>query len=375
MSGVAFFSLARQHLELRQTLREATERVIESGQLILGTELDKFETEFALFCGVRNAIGVGNGLDALMLILRALDIGAGSEVIVPGHTFVATWLAVGQVGATIVPADIDTATFNIDPDAVEAAITPRTRAIIAVHLYGRPAEMARLSALSQRHGVALIEDAAQAHGATVGDTMTGALGTAAAFSFYPTKNLGALGDGGAVTTNDDRLAERVRLLRNYGSLTKHLHEENGMNSRLDELQAAYLRAKLTLLRAKNIRRRAIADRYSEGLCNTPGLILPSVGESEKSVWHLYVVRSSNRERLKDALAQSEIGTLIHYPVPPHRQPAYATTPASTFDLPNSDLAAEQVLSLPIWPEMTDDEVEQVIAAVQHAAVDVADRHV
>lgn len=373
MSGVAFFSLARQHGELRQALLEATERVIRSGQLILGAELERFEAEFAAFCGVRHAIGVGNGLDALTLILRALDVVAGTEVIVPGHTFIATWLAVQQAGATIVPADIDAETCNIDVAAVEAAITPHTRAIIAVHLYGRPAAMSDLSAISQRHGIALIEDAAQAHGATYGGAMTGALGTAAAFSFYPTKNLGALGDGGAVTTNDDRLAERVRRLRNYGSLTKYRHEESGVNSRLDELQAAYLRTKLAVLASKNSRRRTIAARYNAGLCNIPGLILPLTQGPEEPVWHLYVVQTKQRDRLREALARFEIGTLIHYPVTPQRQPAYAETPISKFDLPQSDLVARQVLSLPMWPEMTDEEVDEVIHAVRDAAVDIARR--
>ncbi|MBV8786788.1 MAG: DegT/DnrJ/EryC1/StrS family aminotransferase [Mycobacterium sp.] len=367
--NVPFFSLGRQHKELGHDLGAAAKRVIASDSLILGPQTARFEAEFAAYCGVRHAIGVGNGLDALTLILRGLDIGPGDEVIVPGHTFVATWLAVTHAGATIVPADIDLGTYNIDAGAVAAAITPRTRAIIAVHLYGRPVALDRLADLAAAHGVALIEDAAQAHGATWRGRRVGSLGRAAAFSFYPTKNLGALGDGGAVTTNDVALAERVRRLRSYGSEKKYCHEEQGVNSRLDELQAAFLLEKLTLLDRKNARRGEIARLYGQLLSGLPGLTLPSMDVDAEAVWHLYVVRTTGRATIQQALAQDCIGSLIHYPLPPHRQPAYSRTPLANARLPRSDLAAEQVLSLPMWPEMTDDEVAFVAAAVRRAAIE------
>jgi len=368
MNGVPFFSLARQHAEIGRDLTAAADRVIRSGSLILGSELARFEAQFAAYCGVRRAIGVGNGLDALTLILRALGIGPGDEVIVPGHTFIATWLAVTQTGATIVPVDIELSTYNIDPAATAAAITSKTRAIIAVHLYGRLAAIEPLAELAARHGVALVEDAAQAHGAMWRGARAGSFGAAAAFSFYPTKNLGALGDGGAVTTNDTMLADRIQRLRNYGSVTKYIHEEAGVNSRLDEMQAAFLTEKLSFLDQKNARRREIADQYTRGLSDLPGLILPSTADDADAVWHLYVVRSAGRTALQDALARDSIGALVHYPLPPHRQPAYARTALANARLPSSDLAGEQVLSLPMWPEMTDDEVVLVVDAVRRATL-------
>lgn len=341
-------------------------RVVTRGNMILGEELERFEADFANYCGAAHAVGVGNGLDALTLILRSLDIGYGSEVIVPGHTFIATWLAVSQTGAAIVPVDIDIETFNIDPAAVAAAITPRTRAVIAVHLYGKPADLGALVELTSVHNIALIEDAAQAHGALIGGRRAGNLGTAAAFSFYPTKNLGACGDGGAVTTNDGSMAERIRQLRNYGSRLKYVHDELGVNSRLDEIQAAILSTKLPLLDRKNARRRHIAQRYMKGLANLPGLALPLVTDNSESAWHLYVVRSPWRAKLQEELTRLSIGTLIHYPIPPHRQNAFAHLRGAA--LPNSELAAEQVLSLPMWPEMTEDEVEHVITRVREATI-------
>jgi dTDP-3-amino-3,4,6-trideoxy-alpha-D-glucose transaminase len=368
VSGVPFYSLQRQHAELRAELDSATARVIDSGRMILGRELEQFETAFAAYCGVRHAIGVGNGLDALTLILRALGVGPGSEVIVPGHTFIATWLAAEQVGATIVPVDIDPQTFNIDAAAVELAITARTRAIVAVHLYGQPGPMASLRQIGDRRAIPVIEDAAQAHGATYGGTKAGALATAAAFSFYPTKNLGALGDAGAVTTNNDEVAQRVRRLRNYGSLCKYEHEQLGVNSRLDELQAAYLCAKLLRLDQKNQRRSDIAGLYQRGLVNLPGVVLPRIPDGRRTSWHLYVLRVAQRDELQRELAARGIGTLIHYPIPPHRQPAYAGTALGQTYLPNTERAAREVLSLPMWPELTNSEVERVIESVREAAI-------
>lgn len=368
MSIVEFFSLQRQHAEIRSQLDTATARVLESGRFILGAELDRFESGFAFYCGVKHAIGVGNGLEALALILRALDVGPGHEVIVPGHTFIATWLAVRQVGAIEVPVDIDPDTYNIDPTAVAAAVTSRTRAIIPVHLYGQPAAMAELLRIANDHNLPLIEDAAQAHGSTFCGVRAGNLGTAAAFSFYPTKNLGALGDGGAITTNDDSIAARVRSLRNYGSSAKYCHAELGCNSRLDELQAAYLSVKLVTLDARNARRRAIAARYTKSFRGLPGLTVPEVSPHNICpVWHLYVLRLADRDQFSQSLKRSGVETMIHYPTPPHHQPSYAGTPPSRMSLPATELAAKQVLSLPMWPEMTDDEVDKVIAAVRAAA--------
>jgi dTDP-3-amino-3,4,6-trideoxy-alpha-D-glucose transaminase len=370
MTGIPFFSLQRLNRELRPDLINAATRVIDRGNMILGEELERFESEFAAYCGASHAVGVGNGLDAMTLILRGLNVGRGSEVIVPGHTFLATWLAVSQTGATIVPVDIDPETYNVDPAAVSDAITPQTRAIIAVHLYGQPADMQALGRLTVGHDIALIEDAAQAHGAVQYNRRAGNLGTAAAFSFYPTKNLGAMGDGGAVTTNDVVLADRIRRLRNYGARVKYVHDEMGVNSRLDEIQAAMLLTKLPGLDGKNARRREIAQRYNAGLAGLPGLILPTVAANTEPVWHLYVVRSPWRAKLQEELTRASIGTLIHYPIPPHKQTAYANM-VRPVQLPRTDLAAAQVLSLPMWPEMTDDEIEQVVNQVREATLAAA----
>ena len=363
MPPIPFLDLAAGIRELRPALIEAATRAIDSGYYIFGSALAAFESDFAAFCGTRHTIGVGNGLDAITLILRALGIGAGDEVIVPGHTFVATWLAVSQVGASPVGVDIDPTTFNIDPKLVPAAITARTRAIVAVHLYGRAAPMAALAEIARAHDLALVEDAAQAHGAVHGGRRTGGLGTAAAFSFYPTKNLGALGDGGAVTTDDDALAERVRMIGNYGSRTKYRHEVEGVNSRLDEIQAGFLAARLPHLVAKNARRRAIAARYDAGLANLPGIVCPALDPD--AVWHLYVIRSVARDELQQALADLGVGTLVHYPTPPHLQPVYVATHGRAH-LPESARAASEVLSLPFWPEMADGQVDAVIERLSRA---------
>lgn len=356
MQRIPFYDLGASIQGLRTELVGAAETVIDSGSYILGDQLVRFEAEFAAFCGVRHAIGVGNGLDALTLILRALDIGPGCEVIVPGHTFIATWLAVSQCGATPVSVDIDPASFNLDPRLVRAAITAQTKAIIAVHLYGRVAEMTALSEIAAAHGLALVEDAAQAHGAGHRGRIAGAIGHAAAFSFYPTKNLGALGDGGGVTTDDDQLAERVRQLRNYGSRVKYQHEESGLNSRLDELQAAFLRARLPSLPRLTERRRALARRYDAALAGLPGIVRPEIDPA--AVWHLYVIRSRQRDWLQRELARLGVSTLIHYPTPPHLQPVYQDIHGRAA-LPESARAAAEVLSLPLWPEMADAQVDAV----------------
>jgi dTDP-3-amino-3,4,6-trideoxy-alpha-D-glucose transaminase len=367
---IPFYDLGGTIRELRAELLDSVESVLDSGHFILGDHLERFESAFAKFCGVRHAIGVGNGLDAITLVLRALDIGPGSEVIVPGHTFIATWLAVSQCGATPVAVDINPASYNIDPSLVRAAITPRTKAIIPVHLYGRAAEMTQLAEIAAEYGLYLVEDAAQAHGATHHGRSTGGLGHAAAFSFYPTKNLGALGDGGAVTTNDDRLAERVRKIRNYGSQIKYLHEEYGVNSRLDDLQAAFLSVQLAHLGAKTERRRALVRRYNTALDGLESVTCP-VFDCE-AAWHLYVIRSRQRDRLQQTLANLGVSTLVHYPTPPHRQPVYRDSHGGNA-LSESTRAAAEVLSLPLWPEMEDAQVDEVVSRLHQALATIEPR--
>ena len=346
-------------------------RVLDSGWLILGEETAAFEAEFSMYCGTDYCIGVANGLDALHLVLKAWDIGPGDEVIVPSNTYIATWLAVSQVGATPVPVEPDLSTCNINPSLIEAAITLRTRAIIPVHLYGQTANMKAIMAIANRHGLKVLEDGAQAHGAALNKRRAGSLGHAAAFSFYPGKNLGALGDGGAVTTNDAALADKIRVLRNYGSHIKYQNEVRGYNSRLDELQSAFLRVKLPLLDADNAHRAEIAARYSEGLSGLDGLTLPEVGAGCNHVWHLYVVRHAKRDTLQKRLAELGVGTMIHYPIPPHRQAAYQDLSIPEGALPVSEKIHREVLSLPMGPTMTLADADFAIAVVRQAVQDIA----
>lgn len=361
MTQVPFLDLQRLHHEIRQPLEEAFLRVLDSGWFIMGPEVEAFEVEFAQYCGVQHCVGVGNGLDALHLLLRAYGIGQGDEVLVPANTFIATWLAVSQCGAIPVPVEPLSETYNIDPDALAMAITPRTRAIIPVHLYGQPADMDPINAFSRRHGLIVIEDAAQAQGAAYKGKRAGSLGNAAATSFYPGKNLGALGDGGAVLTNDALIADKVRLLRNYGSRIKYEHRATGYNSRLDEMQAAFLRIKLGFLDDWNARRSELARIYTAQLRNTE-LGLPGVPVWADPVWHLYVVRSSQRDALYAHLEKHKISTVIHYPIPPHRQACY--TECSSHSLPLAETLANEVLSLPMSPFLTEQEVTQVVEAVR-----------
>lgn len=365
---IPFLDLKNINLRQRDAFHIALDRVLDSGWLILGNETASFEREFADYCGTRHAVGVANGLEALHLVLRAWCIGPGDEVIVPSNTYIATWLAVTHAGAKPVPVEPDEATFNIDPARVEAAITPRTRAIIAVHLYGQTAQMDALTAIARHHGLKVLEDAAQAHGARCNGRRAGALGDAAGFSFYPGKNLGALGDAGAVTTSDDTLAERLRVLRNYGSRVKYHNETVGYNSRLDELQSAFLRAKLPLLDADNARRAEIAAHYTRELAGIDSLMLPSVAPGCDSAWHLYVVRHPRRDAFAQALADVSVSTVIHYPIPPHAQPAYRSLGIAIGALPIAERFHEQVLSLPIGPTMSEAEVRGVVQAVRAAAV-------
>ena len=320
---VSFLDFVGPYEELKAELDEAYFRFMRSAWYILGREVESFEQEFADYCGAKYCVGVGNGLEALHLILRAYRIGPGDEVIVPSNTYIATWLAVSQAGATPVAVEPDPRTFNLDPARVVDAITPRTKAIMPVHLYGQSADMEPIMNIARERGLKVIEDNAQAQGARYKGRRTGSLGDAAGNSFYPGKNLGALGDAGAVTTNDAVLADRVRILRNYGSKKKYYNDCQGYNSRLDELQAAFLRVKLKRLDEWNERRRAVAARYQAGLASMSGLTLPFVPAWAEPVWHLFVVRHPNRDRLQQQLTEAGIGTLIHYPVPPHLSGAYA----------------------------------------------------
>lgn len=360
---IPFLSLKDINARHADELKAAAARVIDSGWYVLGEELAAFEQAFADYCGVRHAIGVGNGLDALTLILRAYkELGAlheGDEVIVPGNTFIASFLAITENRLVPVPVEPDPATFNLDPACVAAAIGPRTRAIMAVHLYGQLADMPALLALARQHHLLLIEDAAQAHGAMHRGRKAGAFGHAAGFSFFPAKNLGALGDGGAVVTNDTRLATRVAALRNYGSELKYQHLYQGVNSRLDELQAALLRVKLNYLDDDIARRRRVAQRYREGI-DHPHIRLPTVPHEAQHAWHLFVVRCARRDALQQHLATHGIHCQVHYPVPPHRQLAYPAL--RDIRLPVTERLHEEVLSLPIGPTLCDHAVERVIAA-------------
>ena len=350
---VPFLDLKLAHEELRRELDDAYRRVMDSGRYILEQEVDAFEREFADYCGTQYCIGVGNGLDALHLVLRAYGIGGGDDVIVPAHTYIATWLAVSFCGARPVPVDCDPHTFNINPELIEAAITPRTKAIIAVHLYGQPADMDRIVDIARKFDLKVIEDAAQAHGARYKGQRAGNLGDAAGFSFYPGKNLGALGDAGAVVTNDPELANRVHMLGNYGAQIKYEHEFQGVNSRLDALQAAFLRTKLKYLDQWNERRQRTAAGYLSVLTDVPELMLPLVPQWADPVWHLFVVRHQQRDRLQQFLSAKEIGTLIHYPIPPHLSKAYAASGWRIGDFPITERLAKTVLSLPMGPHLAD----------------------
>ena len=362
MSDIPFLDLGASYREIKQELDEAYQRVMSSGWYILGQEVTAFEREFAAYCGARHCVGVGNGLEALELILRSYDIGSGDEVIVPANTYVATWLAVSSVGATVVPIEPLERTYNIDPTRIDAAITSRTRAIIAVHLYGQPADIDQISEITQRHGLKLVEDAAQAHGARYRDRRVGALGDAAGWSFYPTKNLGAYGDAGGVTTNDSELAERVRALRNYGSKSKYYNQEKGINSRMDELHAALLRVRLRYLDEWNSRRSKTAARYSEGLRGVE-LLLPEVADNTDPVWHLFVVRAKRRDALQSHLKKCGVDTLSHYPVPPHLQQAYRDLGLMEGSLPVTEMIHREVLSLPMGPHLSESQVGRVVEAI------------
>ena len=352
-------------------IRAAIDRVIASGWFVLGPEVEAFENEFATASGVAHSVGVGTGTDAITLILRALDIGPGDEVITPPLSAAYSALAVMMTGARPVFADIDPERLTIDPRAVEAAITPRTRAILPVHLYGQPADMKPINAFAAQHDLVVLEDAAQAHGARYHGTRTGSLGDAAAWSFYPTKNLGALGDGGAVTTSNANVADKVSVLRNYGSRLKYLNEVQGVNSRLDEVHAAVLEVKLRVLDKWNARRAQQAARYAAALETTP-LVLPFVPSWAEPAWHLYVVRvpedAAYRNHVQQQLTAAGVGTMVHYPLPPHRQQAYASSNFSVDAFPVASMIAQTALSLPIGPHMTPAQQDIVIEALMAPGV-------
>lgn len=368
---VPFLELKPTYDELRADFDAAYHRVMDSGHYLLGKELEAFEAEFAAYCGAKHCIAVGNGLDALHLILRAYDIGAGDEVVVPANTFIATWLAVSYAGATPVGVEPDAKTYNLDPARIEAAITRKTKAIMPVHLYGQPADMDAINAIAQKHGLKVIEDSAQAQGARYKGRRTGTLGDAAGHSFYPGKNLGAFSDAGAVTTNDDKLADLVRTLRNYGSKKKYFHDYKGFNSRVDELQAAFLRVKLQKLVEWNVRRQSLAKRYLAELAGVSGLTLPFVPSWAEPVWHLFVVRHAKRDVLQQKLADAGIGSLIHYPVAAHLAGAYADLKLPRGSFPIAEQLADTVLSLPMGPHLektpADAVIQQVAVAVKALA--------
>jgi len=361
---IPFLELKPTYLELKDALDGAWHRIMDSGWYLLGSELESFEHEYAAYCGAKHCVGVGSGFDALHLGLRAWEIGAGDEVIVPSNTFIATWLAVTFAGAAPVPVEPEPKTFNLDPGRIAAAITARTRAIIPVHLYGQPADMEPINAIAEKHGLKVLEDAAQAQGARYKGRRVGSLGHAAAHSFYPSKNLGAFSDGGAITTHDAALADKLRALRNYGSKLKYHHERIGINSRLDELQAAFLRVKLAKLNEWNARRQTIAHYYLNRLQGLPELGLPFVPAHIDPVWHLFVVRHPRRDELQRHLAEAGIGSLIHYPVPPHLSEAYSNSGHREAAYPIAEEQSRTVLSLPIGPHLNREAQDHVIAAIR-----------
>ncbi len=357
---VPFLELKKTYMELEEEIDSAVKGVFESGWYILGENVRRFEEEFAAYCGCKYCIGVGSGMDALMLLLKAYGIGPGDEVVVPANTYIATALAVSNLGATPVLVEPDPRTYNIDPSRIEPAITSKTRAVLAVHLYGQTADMERIQGICQEYDLRLLEDAAQAHGATHDGVKAGALGEGAGFSFYPGKNLGAYGDAGAVTTSDPHVAEYIRMARDYGSEKKYYNRIKGVNSRLDELQAAILRVKLRHLEGWNRRRSEIARFYLDSLRSQGDeLILPQVAEGNSHVWHLFTVRSSRRNALQAHLEGKGIGTLIHYPVPLYDQDAYRELNHLRDNYPISNSIAEQILSLPMGPHLSEEEAGYV----------------
>ncbi len=362
---IPLLDVGAAYRELKHEIDAAIQRVLDSGWYILGPEVEAFEVEWAAYCGARHAVGVANGLDALTLALRALEVGPGDEVIVPSNTYIATWLAVTAVGAKPVPVEPDPVTYTIGAERMAEAITPATKALLPVHLYGSPADLDPILSLATQYGLSVIEDAAQSHGARYKGRRIGGHGDAVCWSFYPGKNLGAFGDAGAVTSNDPEIADRIRILRNYGSRQKYVNEVPGVNSRLDPLQAAVLRVKLPHLDSWTDRRRQIADEYAKGLSEA-NVVLPHTPDWADPAWHLYVVRSTDRDRLESRLGDAGVGTLVHYPIPPHMQSAYQQLGLNPDDLPFARALADEVLSLPMGPHLSPSDVSVVIDAVRAA---------
>lgn len=345
---IPFLDLKPTYHEIKDELNVAFQRVMESGWYILGNEVTLFEEEFSKYCGTRHCIGVANGLEALFLTLKGWDIKEGDEIIVPANTYIATWLAITHTGATPIPVEPIQETYNLDPDKIEDAITDKTKAILPVHLYGQPADMDSICKIARKHNLKVLEDSAQAHGATYKGRKTGNLGDASAFSFFPSKNLGTFGDGGAITTNDPELAEKIKILRNYGSHKKYVNDRIGFNSRLDEMMAAFLRVKLKYLDKWNDRRRKIARWYLQTLpTKFSDWILPDVPEWADPCWHLFVIRTDNRDLVQSHLTEKGISTLIHYPIPPHLQKAYKELGYSEGDFPLTEKMAREVISIPM----------------------------
>ena len=360
---IPFLDLGAAYRELRPEIDEAIHRVLNSGWYILGSEVEAFEAEWAEYCGANYAVGLANGLDALTLALRALGIGEGHEVIVPSNTYIATWLAVSAVGAKPIPVEPDPLTYNINPALIEKSITSKTRAILPVHLYGQPVDLDAISEIARRHNLKVIEDAAQAHGARYKGQRIGGRSDVICWSFYPGKNLGAFGDGGAITTSNPDIEDKIRVLRNYGSRIKYVNEQKGINSRLDPIQAAALRVKLKYLDKWNARRSYLAQIYSNELKDL-NIVIPFVPVWAESANHLYVVRTKQRERLQSFLNEEGVGTLIHYPIAPHEQAAYKDMVGFERSLPIATLLAREVISLPLGPQLHETEVLHVAKLIK-----------
>ena len=362
--NIPLVGLFDQYQTIKPEIDAAIQNIITNSAFVGGDEVRRFEHEFAAYCEAKACVGVGNGTDALYLTLRALGVGPGDEVITVAHTFIATSEAISMTGATPIFIDVLEDTMLMDPALIEPAITPRTKAIIPVHLYGQSCDMDAIMEIARKHGLKVIEDAAQAHGGRWRGQRVGSIGDAATFSFYPGKNLGAFGDAGAVVSQDEELIERIRMLANHGRLEKYTHKIEGVNSRLDGMQAAILRVKLRYLDEWNAKRRQIADAYREQLVDR-GITLPTVHENAEPVWHLFVIRVGERERLQSLLKEEGIATGIHYPVPLHQQPAYEDRRGS-YSLPATERAAQEVMSLPMYPELNDEQIEAVCNAVSSA---------
>ena len=364
---VPFLDLQAGVEEIRDELDDAYRRFMDSGRYVLGEEVAAFETEYAAFCEADHCVGVGSGLDALTLALRSLEVGVGDEVIVPSNTYIATWLAVTAVGATIIPVEPDPLTFNITSASVESAVTSRTKVVLAVNLYGQPVNYDELMALTRHRGISLVIDNAQAQGARFRGRSVGGIADVECHSFYPTKNLGAFGEAGAITTNCDQVAATVRLLRNYGSEKRYYNQIQGVNSRLDTLQAAFLRVRLKYLDQWNARRREIASKYTEALSRLPSLTVPTVPEWAEPVWHLYVVKVKDRDDLRTRLSNAGIGTEVHYPIPPHKSGAYSAEVLAAMNFPVADALARQVLSLPLHPNLDKHKTQLVTSSIANTS--------